>query len=1182
MRTISTAPSSYPNLSGVVPGFFTLYIVLHKPSGDPPSCKHGTTASPARIKATGSIRFEQSNFIRAVRLAEAKSKILWREWNTNPAGKSSDCASMHVMAEANYFTCTLGQAASANLQQPCKTVPELISFQAQRVPTSPAVGFAIPGSNPGDEWARSIFTFADIERKSRHVAVRLFDQYETQLSEHRTVGLLCPSTQEFLFTWLALIRLGHAVLLIAPQCQPAAIASLCKTCQVSCLLYDEEQREKAQGSARLSVEDGDWQHFAMSLPFAEKQERTALVPEDDTSGSAPLCSTWSSPVPSDVAYIHHTSGTSSGVPKPIPQSHRAAVGVLPSFVNGHESATFTTTPLYHGGVADLFRAWTSGALVWLFPGRRTPITASNIVRCLDVARQGEEAKEQSAVRYFSSVPYVLQSMAADSKGLQLLQDMHIVGVGGAALPTEVGDRLVESGVNLISRFGSAECGFLLSSHRNYTDDKAWQYLRDDPACSLLKFEPQADGTSELIVGKDWPHVAKRNRDDGGYATSDLFAQHEHIPDAWRYHSRADSQLTLITGKKFDPAPLEDAISTSALLDDVLIFGNGRQTPGALLIRSKVAADMSDTELLDKLWPSIERLNRESQDHARIPKNLIAPIAHLETPLEKSSKGTIIRRVAEARFSSLIEAVCDKLEQVEQKNVPDDELSRVIKETIEMTVAKGDRLQETTDLFSYGVDSITSMQIRQKLRSLLPADSSRLPINVVEDCGSVKALQDFILKRRHGELDSEERAAENIHQQMRELVERYSIFDAPTIDNEHTRSVEEKSNDVVVLTGATGALGAHILDQYRQQDNVVRIYCLVRGADQNAARERVTKAMTNRKLQRLADKSDNDKVVVIPAQLNDAHLGLELEMYERLAREATIIMHVAWSVNFKMRLLSFVKDNIAGIKNLINLALKSSSPLPPKFAFCSSVASVMAFQGDVVPEVIISDPTAATPLGYSQSKWIAEQICWAASKQTRLHGRVSVYRVGQLSGDTVHGIWNMKEAWPLMLSSVSRTGYLPVLHGESLSWLPVDVAASAMIEGVHHGANDGISIFHVVNEQHQPTWQDLLRWLAKSTQFIPVSTIEWIHKLEQLAESCPDHPVLQLLDHWKSAYGDAATTTTNEVTKCDRSNGAQSALQNPRFSMTQTKLHVPALRELTPLTETYVCKIWDWIKENTYE
>jgi non-ribosomal peptide synthetase component F len=53
----------------------------------------------------------------------------------------------------------------------------------------------------------------------------------------------------------------------------------------------------------------------------------------------------------NVAYIHHTSGTSSGLPKPIPQTHHAAVSVLPC-LDDHDFATFTAAPLYPGGISD--------------------------------------------------------------------------------------------------------------------------------------------------------------------------------------------------------------------------------------------------------------------------------------------------------------------------------------------------------------------------------------------------------------------------------------------------------------------------------------------------------------------------------------------------------------------------------------------------------------------------------------------------------------------------------------------------------------------------------------------------------------------------------------------------------------------------------------------------------------
>ena len=206
-------------------------------------------------------------------------------------------------------------------------------------------------------------------------------------------------------------------------------------------------------------------------------------------------------VDSDVAYLHHTSGTSTGLPKPIPQTHHGALGVLPT-LDGTGQATFTTTPLYHGGVADLFRAWTSNALIWLFPGKELPITASNTLKCLDAAGEISKTRSLAPVSYFSSVPYVLQMMAADSHGLQLLQKMSLVGVGGAALPAEVGTQLVDQGVNLLSRFGSAECGFILSSTRKFNEDQDWQYVRMDEDEGCLEFEDHGDGLHELVV-KSW-------------------------------------------------------------------------------------------------------------------------------------------------------------------------------------------------------------------------------------------------------------------------------------------------------------------------------------------------------------------------------------------------------------------------------------------------------------------------------------------------------------------------------------------------------------------------------------------------------------------------------------------------------------------------------------------------------
>lgn len=508
-----------------------------------------------------------------------------------------------------------------------------------------------------------------------------------------------------------------------PQCQPSAIAHLCKTCGASILFYDPVYESLATSAEDLLRVDIGLR--GVPLPWiTEDQDIYSFIKQKENQ-SVQFKSLWEISE-HDVAYLHHTSGTSTGLPKPIPQSHRAAVGVLPC-LNGSLEATFTTTPLYHGGIADCFRAWTSGAMIWLFPGKEVPITADNILKSLACADLSADKRQSPRIKYFSSVPYVLQMLATEEDGLRKLKEMDIVGVGGAALPQEVGENLVQKGVNLISRFGSAECGFLMSSHRDYATDQEWQYLRSGQGANDLKFEPREDNLSELVILPNWPHMAKRNRLDGSFETADLFEPHPNIPNAWRYRSRADSQLALITGKKFDPAPLEAAIATSNFLGDVLIFGNGQQFPGAFLFRSNEALDMSENDLLDAVWPQIQKLNTESQAHTRLSKSMLAVMPAEEAKLEKSSKGTILRGQAEKRFGRRISEAYENANKAmngdfsheeTQAVVPDHEIPSAVLDIIKSVLGDKGAIPEDIDLFSYGVDSVACMQIRGLLQKVV--------------------------------------------------------------------------------------------------------------------------------------------------------------------------------------------------------------------------------------------------------------------------------------------------------------------------------------------------------------------------------------------------------------------------------------------------------------------------------
>lgn len=939
----------------------------------------------------------------------------------------------------------------------------------------------------------------------------------------------------------------------------------------------------------------------------------------------------SSVKPHDIAYLFHTSGTSSGLPKPIPQSHYAAVGVLPRLPGGGSAATFSTTPLYHGGIADCFRAWASGATIHLFPGTQ-PITAANVQRA--VGRANSYLANACPVKYFTSVPYVLQMLGGDpahpedESGLQLLRDMDLVGVGGAALPASVGEYLTSKDVKLVSRFGSAECGFLLSSHRDYSKDREWSYLHADSSLQpdYYDFEPQAveegePALFEFVVKPKWPHRGKTNRPDGSFATSDLFERHPTITNAWRYHSRADAQVTLLNGKKFDPAPVEGEILASEvgkrLLSDVMIFGTGREMPGILLFPKSGNTSTTGDQIVEDVWPTIEKMNEETQSHARLARKCIIVVERKpeEIPeLPKSSKGTILRGQAERMFADEIERATDYNPELSGKRarIPDSEVMDALGRLFDDVV--GRHVDPQADLFAQGVDSIACSQLRQTISKAFFFDSDiSLPLNVIYDQGSIERLSKYILRCRvSGTAVPDGLNEEDPDEQlMLDLVEQYRRqIHAPAGSFDHHKDL------VVILTGATGALGAHILEILLQDSKVARVYCLVRAKSPEQASGRVLASLKSRDLEmRSSEIGKNSKLVSLPCRLQDHKLGLAGSEWERLADEATLMIHSAWSVNFSLKLRSF-QDQLSGLANLLELrnATRSSAA---RFVFISSTASVIsAAKGErPISETLSSDPDDASPLGYSRSKWVAENMLASARVSGSFASPISssisglrspgiaeektpiiIIRVGQLCGNSRTGVWNATEAYPIMLSSARVSGCLPDLPGEALSWLPVDIAARSVLEiatsppdppGPARAPGQRFSqsrsqhlhntpVYHVVNPHQEPEWGHMLDWICGDgsgggdqnggAKVSVVPATEWVDRLEQALET-RDHPARALLHLWKAAYaGRRGSVGVGEGTAA-------------RFDTRRTVKVSETMRQVRPLGREDVLRMWRWIEAN---
>lgn len=216
--------------------------------------------------------------------------------------------------------------------------------------------------------------------------------------------------------------------------------------------------------------------------------------------------------------------------------------------------------------------------------------------------------------------------------------------------------------------------------------------------------------------------------------------------------------------------------------------------------------------------------------------------------------------------------------------------------------------------------------------------------------------------------SEDAGVEQSYEDTKSLLFKY----IKRIDHEMPTAADtyqKKSLDgeVVIVTGSTGSLGALALQDLLKSSTVRKVYALVRGKN---GRERLHKVFEDRSLD--TSVLSSSKLRVCPLDQAKVNLGLALAAYKHIQAEATMICHFAWMLDFLQPVAYYEKECINGLFNLLMLAYRNGSNAM-RFHFISSVSASMAMKGEVPETPLPEDPSCAVPMGYSQSKFIAEHM-----------------------------------------------------------------------------------------------------------------------------------------------------------------------------------------------------------------
>lgn len=230
------------------------------------------------------------------------------------------------------------------------------------------------------------------------------------------------------------------------------------------------------------------------------------------------------------------------------------------------------------------------------------------------------------------------------------------------------------------------------------------------------------------------------------------------------------------------------------------------------------------------------------------------------------------------------------------------------------------------------------------------------------------------------------------------------------------------NHTVILTGSTGALGLYLLQVLSNSSSVSHVYCLDRALDSSSTRSQ------RNNIRRTTSDYPSNRVTFLTADMSQQNFGLERKTYGALLTQATAVIHSAWPVKLNLPLSAF-GPQLLGITRLSEFAV-SAAHFPVAF-FVSSISSVLGYHGSTpsIREEIISDNKAPSPMGYGESKYLAELLLDYASKRLSIDARIA--RVGQIAGPVKgQGIWNEWECLPSLVLSSLHVGPVPDSLGVS--------------------------------------------------------------------------------------------------------------------------------------------------------
>src|SRR3984957_15174131 len=241
---------------------------------------------------------------------------------------------------------------------------------------------------------------------------------------------------------------------------------------------------------------------------------------------------------------------------------------------------------------------------------------------------------------------------------------------------------------------------------------------------------------------------------------------------------------------------------------------------------------------------------------------------------------------------------------------------------------------------------------------------------------------------------------------------------------------------VLLTGGTGFIGPFLVKSLLEQTSA-NIHVLVRASDELQGKQRLRAAMESMgpSPAGLMEMFET-RVVPVCGDLGQRDLALTPESWDFLANEIDTVFHNGATVNYLLNYDRMRDANVLGTNEVLRLAFegrrKSFNYVSTTFIFGWAVKKVL-YETDFNKDMELLD------FGYSQSKWVSEQVVMDAGRRGLT---TRIFRPALVSPSINGGGNNFDIAVRLVAFMVNHGIGVDALN--QVSFVPADITANNIV------------------------------------------------------------------------------------------------------------------------------------------